>query len=879
MKRKTTIIFIFMFVGMLFIIPNSLNDNLINAVTEQFDIKDTFETEINNRIYTEYNNLTIEDYAEKELNDAWDFNEGDIENFSPTTDPRSILLHGGNNDLLQNVSGDYNWWYMGIKGIDNGGTIIIDADYYTVLEIKCKTNTIDDQHEIVRINDGADGTYNLLSSIDLDPQNFRFGNGEYTIITINLKEIEWSIGDWSGLLREGFAIRIQREDETNPNSDEDEYYDYIRLVGVDYSDTIKKTQNTTHYRAYRGMKSYISNITNNYTYYEGFTANLNSSIKIDIPSLEFFPEKIQFHVYATKYFNLTLYIGDFSVILYQNSLFLDEWIFISKTINRENYLLNDTTDIIYFEISYNDNETIDLFYIDELKISYTEPSQIFTHDFDTGTGGYLDGFIYNTTDNYFHVTPSNEYLYSFSPDSRGIEYETHSSNLFSRRMFLDYTIKCDEVGVLTQIIQEIRISLDKEYVLRTEFVNSPYSYSDFNNRLIWVKQYLYVDGVLERNYYSGVFNDLTIDGFNDFDFSVRFQQEDYNTMSIVSIYNNKVTGNSTSFEVFAFNVNDGDIKNSITKMNVSSYINLIPAVIGFVFPDTFYHNSNPTITGKITREIKHSDVVDSNPDINLPVAPVWRGGLYALADIWNFLVYFVQLFIYNIIEFFKQSMYLRDIVKGIGEFFSTFKDYWTNLVGYLSDFITALGEIENIGDFISLVIDTIATHLENVFNTLVALVADIISSLGDIIDGELLGFPVLDDIIDAWEAFVLRDWASFNTAWKEIVPEITEDTIGVLLFIPDWFLSLWLDDTEFLSTLIINGLKFIKEIWYWMTILIIIYMVYFSQLIMRRDFDRIRIEVTTWVNVVNWIIEGITFVFHWIFEFLHAVLDVTIPFT
>ena len=1004
MRKKVALYFIVLFVSILFIVPSGIDNNIVSGATEQFEIKDTFETQINNRIYTEYDNYTIGEYFRDYIGDSADFTE-DKEDFTidgtdngvsngyfewialddyDSIDTPIINLTEysiGQMRVWMNVS-TVNFLFYYRDYLDNSIGLSdyfgVSANTWKIINFTIPHNYVDDVRKIrfqfasghndypvlcrvdyVRFWKGnltdyafqsgdswdfgegdtensdfsfagesvsadeelkvtPDGTktntYDYFTISDVEYNNveflffsdfqttgtqanyifvrmhdfnnnyiqkiiYDFIDGQEYIITLSQNDYTSKSGDFDINTIKNFQIYV-RSLVGNLAIDDFIYIDYILLYHDDLEDTeTHKIQDTSSYRAYRGINSFISNIPNNVTYYEGFTANTNCSIKIDVPALEFFPEKIQLAIYMTTYFNLSLHIGSSSFILYESNLFLNEWLFISKSIYRYNYLLNDTTDNIYFEITYNSTDTQNIFYIDELNIKYTEPPQLFINSFDTGTGTHLDGFIYNHTNNYFHSSTSGEYLNSFSVNSLGVSYHSNSTNLFSRRMFNDYTVECDEIGVNIFITQQTDISLDKDYRLITEFVNSASSYTDFNNRLIWVKQYLYEDGVLIRNYQSEVYGDFILAGFNDLTFSVRVQQEDYSTISVANYYTNKLTGNNTDFSPFAFNVNEGSVKNSVMMVNISTNVMIRPSVVGVSFPDIFYHNSNPIITVKIAREIKHSDIVDSNININLPVSPEWRGGIYALADIWNYCVYYVTIFIIYVIDFFKQSMYLRDILKGIGDFFATFKDYWTNLVGYLSDFLSALGEIESIGDFISLVISTIATHLQNVFNTLVLMVADIISSIGDIIDGDLLGFPVLDDIIDAWEAFVLRDWTSFSTAWSNIIPEITEDTIGFVLFIPDWFLSLWLDDVNFLSTLVINGLKISKEVFLWITILVIMYMVYFMQLVIKRDFDRIRIEVTTIVNAINWIIDGIVFIFHWIFELLHAVLDVTIPFT
>jgi hypothetical protein len=86
-------------------------------------------------------------------------------------------------------------------------------------------------------------------------------------------------------------------------------FDYISVYHNNLlDDNTQKIQDTSSYRAYKGIQSFHSNVINNFTYYEGFTANLNNSIKIDIPSLKYLPNYIRFNYYSTVEFILYLVI-------------------------------------------------------------------------------------------------------------------------------------------------------------------------------------------------------------------------------------------------------------------------------------------------------------------------------------------------------------------------------------------------------------------------------------------------------------------------------------------------------------------------------------------------------------------------------------------
>jgi len=429
------------------------------------------------------------------------------------------------------------------------------------------------------------------------------------------------------------------------------------------------------------------------------------------------------------------------------------------------------------------------------------------------------------------------------------------------------------------INQIIYLNLDKEYKLVTQLGNLGKSYTDYFSRNISFTHKLYIDNIFVKEYSSGWLYDYFLQGFNNIELLTRFQQEDYNTMSISTQYINKLTGNSSSFPIFSFNINEGEVKNTINKLKVYSDVT-IKTIKKPVYP--YIWRCNPAVIGKISRELKHSEPIDSNPDINIPVKPEWRGGIYALADIWNYIVYYVQLFVYYIVEFFKQSMFLRDISKGFKDFFSSIKDFFVEFGLAVKNFVTMVTQLNllnSVSGFMSGILENVAIWIENIFILIGTIVTDTVNAFKDFIDNGLDAFPFLATMNEVIMSFISGDWEGLKVAWENFLPELTEVTLNIFLFIPNLFVALITGDFTLLPLMVTTFYKVFKEIYQWITILAFIYLIRFARMILRRDGDGLRVEITTIVNIFNWIVNSIVFVFHWIFELIHAILDVTIPFT
>lgn len=1009
MKRKMAGYFIFLMVSMLFIIPNGINNGLVSGATEQFEIKDTFETQINNRIYTEYDNYTQEEYFRDYKEDEAHFTE-DKEGFTVSgTDNgvsdsyyEMIAVSSWNryNSPLVNLTEcptlsfriwcnvSYSVFYItfrdylqnGIYDVENLGLI---ADTWVIINVTIPLEYLDDiryfrlsfrsqvpfipkltRLDYVKLWKGNKTDYFFQSgdSVDFgegdtDNADFSFaGEGVsaneelkitpdgtktntydyFTISDIEYNHIEFSFftdfqttGTQDNLIfirmhdfdnnyiqtviydfidGQEYIITLSQNDYTSKTGDFDIntiknfqiylgsgvgvlavndfiYIDYISLYHDDLEDIeTYQIQDTTYYRAYRGLKSYTSNIPNNYTYYEGFTANLNSSIKIDIPTLSFFPEKIQMQIYTTEFFNLTLHIGDYSDLIYSNTLFINEWVYISKSIYRYNYLINDTTDKIYFEITYEtEKNTFDVFYIDELTIRYTEPPIKYEingwyeiHPYVESSFG--QNIVYNHSVNYFYLKGDFGGAGSGIPPDLNIYTvgEQTETPIFTRRIFYDKTFKSNESNNAFESNDLFIIDVDKIYnfSIHTERIQINITHSRTILELSIVNN--------ENNdnyYYYDEIDGLVLMDYYHYDQHINIIQEDYNTLTLSVMFGNYYYSNYTQSKTIKIDLNkDFEYNNNLIavqhfdtlKVSMYSYWDAVFPYVADYYSSWFEYKSS--------KSFKHSDDMEEEITPDIPTFN-WDEEDNILVNIWNAIVYGISITIYSIIEFFKQSMYLRDILKGIGEFFSSVKTFFLEVGVYLDGLLTKIVELGTIGDYISNIISHISTVFDNIYTVIVDFISNTIIAIETFITDELIGFPILSDINDVIDAFISSDWGGLETAWNNLIPTITEGTLGFFLFIPNMFVGLFIGDFTVLPTLVTTFFTFMKEVSLWLTILIIMYIVYLCQMIMRRDFDRLRIEVTTIINIFRWMIDAIIFVFHWIFELIHAILDVTIPFT
>ena len=135
----------------------------------------------------------------------------------------------------------------------------------------------------------------------------------------------------------------------------------------------------------------------------------------------------------------------------------------------------------------------------------------------------------------------------------------------------------------------------------------------------------------------------------------------------------------------------------------------------------------------------------------------------------------------------------------------------------------------------------------------------------------------MDDFNDIFSDFENRDWNNFDVSFSNVFPNIDE---ALLTSSEGWFGNFWGGIIGFnIMTPFVYGNAIFQNILIWITLLMIIYLIYLMKRIMARDWDRLSIEMSRIYHIIKMLIDTVIFIFHWIFEIIHAILDVTIPFT
>ena len=855
---------------MIVILFSSNMINVTKAQTEIFSLKDGFEDYINNRIYTEYYNDTYIDFAETILSDAWDFTE-DTDGFSAITGCSVNWNVGGFLEVWNTTNPD-----SFIFGVSFAS---IDEDIYDKLEIRLRTNST----ETLNIFGLRNQINNYFWADDYPTNEKTNFTSTYTTMIIDLDNsqrpppIAWNSTDQT-------EIRFTITSTSYPN----DFATAPTFVFVDYVKVFKTvneqfiTQNTTSYRATKGLKSYLYDFPN---YYYNFTTTngsslvyYNSSIKIDVPSLDFFPEKIYFNIYSNVVFNLSMYIGATEYLLHQEETYLDDWSYLRETIDREDFILNDTEDEIYFEIYTFRNET-ETIYIDELEITYTESVEEFDVYVGTHTGTNLSFFDYNASSHNFRTENSGEYITNFNQHTRGIFYATESNELFTRRMFHTYNLELsgdDCNDVYFNLFQNATFGIDKTYEIVLEFAMTVVDVGGTDYVNVDCTQIVLIDGI-QKYYTSEYFNDyyLSLEMFM-FEINTRIVQEDINTISISCDYRNVYTGNTTAFEPISF-VTNSKYQTSLNTASVTTNASFYP-VLNNPFPPSWFP-SDTDITLKIKRDITHSLISGELDTFSIPDRPIFDAG-NPIRSLFQIIGYWISLALQQLLSAFSVGSDVNEMLEQTKVFFSTTTQSITGIGNSLS---TATGTLGNIFGLLGSSFTSIISNLGNIWgflsgsltNFITNFFTNIISPFTGAWTDEQSGFPFLTDWID-----VSSDYA--GSGFEGTVNSFND------IFLPTPLLWTLLENTgdfwnDFFGMPIPELIITIYDMWQsfimWLTILIIIYIVHLCQLLIRRDWDRLRREITSIVNIIVGAINGVVKIIHWIFEVIWALLDVLIPFT
>jgi len=881
---------IILLIPFLFFNPN-IENNLVKAEPTTFNLRDGFESYIENRIYSEWTNMS-EDYINY-LNDSWDWDEGHRDSWysvgfqsSGYTVESSPVGHI--NISSQDVPLTRN---MGMYSNDWASNPLDLSEHMTV---------------IVRFRgqyNGSNDDFKIIFGVSDDSGDFT--NNDEVVFTESIYSSEnWYIMfyTFTGLGDCDFSnVEQMRIIAQLPSGQVFDTYDNF---DVDFIHFINDTETFTHInqeretlRASKGLYSYYHNYTSNITYYDNisFSFNPNATIKIDIPSYTVFPESISFDIWSNHIFNFSLFIENNEFLLHQETLYSNEWLDVSETIQREDYIFNSTTGSIYFELYSNHTDYLEI-YIDELKITYTDSPPIFDYDFDTWLGKYggslygkdynLNYFNYNMTSQSIHAEPSGEGTYNFDySHTRGCVYDTISNELFSRRIYHEYEIKTNSTDVFTELHQETTFNIDKEYRLEVYLKVEPeYTGGTPTQWQVLLRYFLYVDNVISDGGFTQqpIFYDYYFPNMYHFKFSIDVVQEDYNTISTVCIYKNAITGNTTQTNPYTFEINKGEDKifNSLNIVQVNSTILYKPRI---VIPFTIVKDSETIIDGKITRSIKHSDVETENPNPIIVNRPDWDG-TKPFKSLFAILGYYINLFIEGLLSDFMLVAYVKEMYNFMYSTFTGWDVIFNNILGGINN----LGSImSSILSFLTANLTGVSSFLSNIWGFLSGDLSDFIT---DFFDNIALPFENLfidyrdtfgevdffHDIRLAFEGDA-TDWDNLGLKWENFFGSMS---ISLVTNTKNMWGAFWINVMGFdPSIIIVTIVDLFDTLSNWLTLLLIMYIVYICQLIIRGDWDRLRRELTGIINIIVWVISAIVKVIHWIFEVIWAILDVAIPFT
>lgn len=796
-------------------------------------------------IYVWRNNVT--DFMIQEENDSWDFDEGDNEGWtSYDLDVYTIANHlaTGETDCL--TSSD---------GIKNNQDYLISNDYNQVY-IYVKTNR----------------TQQFLYWVSTDVT----ARAKYFTITTDWTLHVIDLSDWIG--ETVTETRIITTSAGNPLKMD---FDYVSLSYDNFEDDpeLFKWQEKSSTRANKGLNSFYHNYAVNYIVYEGFEMNYNSSIIVDFISLSVFPQRIAFHIYANFYFKVSLFIGTTEYILEVHDYSINDWRYIGERIDREDYVINDTDVDFYLKITpLSQFSETHIAYLDNLEVDYTDIKEDFVHDYGSRSGTDEDYAEINATNSYFNIYNSGENPTYLNGDTLGFWYSVQSNEIFSRRMKLETNFDLRDTGasdvgdVFVTHDTSINITIDKEYYvfmhLEIDFINN--GTHDFV--LAELEQSIYVDDVLTYYQSDKAFIDLLATILVvKLSSSIQLTQIDHHTFQIFSTFENDYTGNKTSFRGISFNVNDGTTDSGLNILSLFQKTSYIPTLVSPIPP--VYSTSKPEITQVSSRDISHSEPITS-----IALQPyrwhVWNV-ISPFRSIWNVIVSIGKTVtgIYNlIVNFMALVEEIKALLSGTG--------------GSIGDVLSAVFELLGVaGEDIGSILSTIIGGFANL--------GGLLSGIGDVVDGSFFDnmfspfadstndalddWSIIDDFGDFGDAWEVGDWEDMSDTYVNFLPTVNNDFISSS---QNMWGGFWVrfgagDIKEVPAT----AERLFTGVTDWLTILIVIYLVWMAMLIGRKDWDRMSRELSRIVGIIVWILSAIMKFIHWIFEIIWAILDIIIPFT
>lgn len=804
------------------------------------------------------NNFT--DYATKELEDSWDFDEGDKEGFT---------IAGSSSDVVEN--GYLEW----IKTDENPHTYIhqnpeIDYNYYDYYVTKVWSNSSDyniqcrfkDSNDVFRSITIGSTVANTWVVVFYDLGSYPYWNGDIATYkdTFGILFREKTVQDLTDKFRVDYLV-------LNHDDFEGELNDY-------------QEQTTSFTRARHGLKSFYHNYKVNDTFPDSYIMNYSSHIIIDFVTTSLFVQKFHFTIYTNFYFTVSLFLGTTEYLLHTRES-INNWLYVGERIEREDYILNSSTEAIYLKITptsfFYENQTC---YIDDLEVTYTDVLEDFSHSYDTRSGSYQNSATINATNSYFNAFNSGEYATYLNSQTLGYWYAVQSNDIFTRRMKLFTKWDLRDGGSATPDIADIymthrtyiNLTIDKEYYL---YIDLRVSFTDnLTHNFIQTRmyQYVYVDNVL--TYYQSdlsFIDELVSIYFVKFSTSVQLTQTDHHTFTVYNTFANDYSGNKTSFRGISFSVNEGNKNSGLNVASIFQNTTYMSELISPIPP--VFKTCKPEITQISSRDISHSS----------PLTPA--GFQPYQHHVWGILTPFRSLW---------------QILVSIGKIIVDIYNLIVNLTAVIEEIKLLLsGEGGSVGDVISSIFDLLGGVGETIGDILSAVtggfgnIGDLLSGIGGVIDGNffdnmfspfadstndaIVDFSIIDEFQDFSEGWDIGDWSDMEDSYVNFVPTINPNFLGDT---KNMWGGFWINFVgEDISQVPKTTKNLMEGVSDWLTILICIYLVWLAMLIGRKDWDRMSRELSRVVRIIVWMVSAIMKIIHWIFEIIWALLDVLIPFT
>jgi len=823
-KIPLLIILLLIFLPVFLIIPQ-LQNNLVSADIDEviednnfsdidtLVLEDDFEERYYNNIYSQYENASME-----------------LTPSSYTLRPNAVGTHNqlqtaGETtawECLDEVISDEDATWVGSTSLIVEQTATVDiTDIGEVGTIKNVTiyfnakKTINDGYYYLTIRTTDGSLFN--TSI---PINFAWTTYEVVYLTNPQTSLDWTSDDIDNLELGGSTMKYDTYSAR--------FSQVYCIVHVEpevelSSTTTHKKQERSYYRAYGGLYSYLHNVSRNYTQYD-IVIKHNSSIIINFVSLSIFPKGLTFFLYFNCFYNISLFIGTEEYVLRTHDYSIDDWKWVSIRLNRREYLITDTNADFYIKIyPIENNNTHDLFHMDNLKVKYTDPEPVI--DFDTYCQGgeeYEDYAIINATSSSFYASSSgvNDPDGWLDGDSKGWFYNTSSNGVFTRGIKIgnlwtlrDYTLEIDNFWHYT----EINFTIDKDYYIYDEVHFHTTISNGYQIRLSH-RSKVYADDILIYEHYEYEWQDESFyDDYFELTYILNFVQLNDKSMQLHWSFKNAL-GNSTDYRPLIFEINNGDVESGLMVAQYKS---------STLHKTEGAYDTNPIIYQKVSRDI-HNSPIDSLTDI-------------------------------------------IDTYSGIGSFF---RQIWDKILASFQDpeiprmYNIWLATLESQAYYQAL-IDQMGEMIENIDNP------DWVDTFFD--DIQEIQDTYAEGLVGSWRDMFGNDDISglennFMSRWGSRIADRTRGGDGIFSKL---FGSIFGEDVSLIPKLI---WQFFLNLKAWAVIGFVMFIIMFMKMLMKRDYAGVKGVISMSISVILFIVRLV----QWLISFIIRILTMIggfIPFT